>query len=710
MPLPEPRESEDKQKFLNRCMSDEETLKEFPDNKQRIAVCMRLYDTQEALAESNSSTVSDKVEDALKGKLKEHKEKVGSDSRKQTTLRKLKVVFNRGVGAYRTNPSSVRPNVSSPEQWAYARVNSFLRALRNLKYGGGKHDTDLLPTNHPAKPKKADSHRSYPDGEAIPSELPEAYRKSKGEGETEGQACINCKFWKENTAEHRFYCTHWKAPVRPQYWCKAWAEGKEALQETYNDYPESATNNAKKVLRWRDEHKDEVKGMTPTGWRRANQLASREKISRDTIARMASFKRHQKNAEIDPKFKATPWKDNGYVAWLGWGGTSGINWAIRKREQIDKKTNNKMERDFNFSTKQITSSQVDAESGVLQGVSLISEGVALGHELYVDSKSLGTIFESIDGKKLPAYITHNGALSEDRITREIGFFENFRVDGDRILGDFNAFDSFRDDDKSTFNRLFELADKMPENFGLSIVFSADIVWATEDGDFSLDEKPEETLFEYPSIRVNEVSSADFVDSPASNEKGLFSKINKQITNMEEANLEEEDKVEEALDSSEEIELSEETELSGHKEEELDDTKEEEEEELEESKEEEEEAKMSSEEELSSQLDELKSEIEKKDAMISELESKLAKHEEEKMEKEEEMKSKDEKLSSAQKDLKLFKSLISGANPVEAPSAIDEGTWSPSKDAMIKTFAKNNNVSEFTATLQLGRTNPELFNK
>ena len=78
-------------------MSDEETLKEFPDNKQRIAVCMRLYDTEKALAESNSSTVSKKVEDALKGKLKEHKEKVGSDSRKQTTLRKLKVVFNRGV-------------------------------------------------------------------------------------------------------------------------------------------------------------------------------------------------------------------------------------------------------------------------------------------------------------------------------------------------------------------------------------------------------------------------------------------------------------------------------------------------------------------------------------------------------------------------------------------------------------------------------------
>ena len=77
--------------------------------------------------------------------------------------------------------------------------------------------------------------------------------------------------------------------------------------------------------------------MTQVGWTRANQLAKKEKLSRSTIARMASFKRHQKNAEVDPKFKATPWKDAGYVAWLGWGGASGVNWAISKLKSIDNK-------------------------------------------------------------------------------------------------------------------------------------------------------------------------------------------------------------------------------------------------------------------------------------------------------------------------------------------------------------------------------------
>jgi hypothetical protein len=36
----------------------------------------------------------------------------------------LQIIFNKGVGAYKTNPSSVRVNVKSPEQWAYARVYS----------------------------------------------------------------------------------------------------------------------------------------------------------------------------------------------------------------------------------------------------------------------------------------------------------------------------------------------------------------------------------------------------------------------------------------------------------------------------------------------------------------------------------------------------------------------------------------------------------
>ena len=112
-------------------------------------------------------------------------------------------------------------------------------------------------------------------------------------------------------------------------------ENQKELKASYNDYPQSASNNAKRMIEWRDKYgRDEVKGGTAVGWQRASSLSKRESLSAETVGRMAAFNRHKKNSTVDPKFKDTPWKDNGYVAWNLWGGTSGVNWAIKKMESI----------------------------------------------------------------------------------------------------------------------------------------------------------------------------------------------------------------------------------------------------------------------------------------------------------------------------------------------------------------------------------------
>ena len=36
----------------------------------------------------------------------------------------LETIFNKGVGAYYSNPQSVRPSVKSPQQWGYGRIFS----------------------------------------------------------------------------------------------------------------------------------------------------------------------------------------------------------------------------------------------------------------------------------------------------------------------------------------------------------------------------------------------------------------------------------------------------------------------------------------------------------------------------------------------------------------------------------------------------------
>ena len=105
--------------------------------------------------------------------------------------------------------------------------------------------------------------------------------------------------------------------------------------ESYNNYPQSATNNAKRMIEWREKYgRDVVTAGTDIGWKRASQLANRENISLDVVKRMAQFNRHRENAKIDPKLKDTPWKDNGYVAWNLWGGTAGVDWAIREVNKL----------------------------------------------------------------------------------------------------------------------------------------------------------------------------------------------------------------------------------------------------------------------------------------------------------------------------------------------------------------------------------------
>ena len=97
--------------------------------------------------------------------------------------------------------------------------------------------------------------------------------------------------------------------------------------ESYADYPESASNNAKRALEWKKENGSSC--GTSVGWRRASQLANKQPLSRSTIARMASFKRHQQNKDV-------PYSEGcGGIMWDAWGGSAGVNWASSKLKQID---------------------------------------------------------------------------------------------------------------------------------------------------------------------------------------------------------------------------------------------------------------------------------------------------------------------------------------------------------------------------------------
>jgi hypothetical protein len=164
------------------------------------------------------------------------------------------------------------------------------------------------------------------------------------EGKDSAQAVAICNsMWKEHFAEGMPHYTKdgklWTGPTHKDADGKLMTgaehtEDSEYLyhlgefEESYTDYPKEASENAKTALRWAEANGWGECGEA-TGKKRANMLANNEPLTRDTIARMASFARHRQNSQRELGDGC------GRLMWLAWGGDAGIEWASRKLKEID---------------------------------------------------------------------------------------------------------------------------------------------------------------------------------------------------------------------------------------------------------------------------------------------------------------------------------------------------------------------------------------
>lgn len=227
--------------------------------------------------------VSKRIENILRDKVDEHNDK---DPKYRATFSMLRQVFERGVGAYNTNPESVRPSVTSSDQWALARVNTFLGALRTGKFKNKPFDTDLLPDNHPLS--------------------------TSGESEDD-------KYGK---------------PKKPR-------RRKKAI----DNVPSYIQKNAERGLELLE---FAGSGLTDKTKREAREMA-KGNISDDKVVRMAAwFARHVSDLDSEEARDYLLGKGDisaGQVAWLLWGGDldnenklRAMKWAEREVEKLEEKS------------------------------------------------------------------------------------------------------------------------------------------------------------------------------------------------------------------------------------------------------------------------------------------------------------------------------------------------------------------------------------
>jgi len=149
---------------------------------------------------------------------------------------------------------------------------------------------------------------------------------------------------------------------------------------------------------------------------------------------------------------------------------------------------------------------IDAEAGIIRGVSLITKGPALGHGVMIDSTTLEQVKTAAEqyAGGLKVKLNHSGGAGDI-----VGYIDALRISGEKLLGDLHLL-------QTSPHRAYilEIAERIPDTFGLSIAFSGP------------SEKSSDKLTTLQ--RCSEIYSVDLVSEPAANPNGFFARKLEQL--------------------------------------------------------------------------------------------------------------------------------------------------------------------------------------
>jgi len=311
----------------------------------------------------------------LRGIMSEYN-KTAPEGRK-VTMTTLTKVFNRGVGAYKTNPSSVRPNVVSAEQWGYGRVRAFLKMLKSGKAPRKPFDQDLLPREHPLSSK---ANEMIQEGDIVKFMMENDsmfHKDMPPQGTHEHVGSIEhvmydgyfgvqgSKFYAPASVENPAVLIRiWIDDQETEFMTGRMAnevtkvgeldnmdddeDGKHHMDEEDDDYmdqaasypvPDRVKKNAQRGLELR---KKFGRGGTDVGENTARTLAAGGSIGIEKVRHINRYFPRHAGDNLNDK------TSNGWIAWLLWGGDAAWSWTNRivRSYEAEQKRNKDAAKEF----------------------------------------------------------------------------------------------------------------------------------------------------------------------------------------------------------------------------------------------------------------------------------------------------------------------------------------------------------------------------
>lgn len=177
----------------------------------------------------------------------------------------------------------------------------------------------------------------------------------------------------------------------------------------------------------------------------------------------------------------------------------------------------------------ISKANIDRKNLLIRDTVAMQIGEARGHGMWADAKTLSMMAE-LGNKQTQGIKGHMGhpGMSDNAFAREVMRAKNFRVVGDKLIHDTHFYSwakkspAFSED---PVNYIFDRAEENPESFGESVVVWTECFWVKADGselNAGQNERPDDALYEFPSMRPKEFYYVDFVTDGALTPNGLFS--------------------------------------------------------------------------------------------------------------------------------------------------------------------------------------------
>jgi hypothetical protein len=200
----------------------------------------------------------------------------------------------------------------------------------------------------------------------------------------------------------------------------------------------------------------------------------------------------------------------------------------------------------NNQSDKLNGARIDAEKGIIYGMSACSEGEALGHYVWLDSAFIGDVTKL--GKAIKVGIKSrfgHPSMSGESLGTFIGRCKNFRVEDTKSICDLYFDDSSEVTPSGNLKEyLLKLAETSPDMFGASIVFSVgsyfykkttgENISTSEHYDNQDKGKVDYNLEvdDYGNtkyyVTIKELHGVDLVDEPAANAEGLFSQFSSTV--------------------------------------------------------------------------------------------------------------------------------------------------------------------------------------